>query len=157
MYVSFQIYFLAFTNFTCLKCFLISGTNVAFTRITEITDGISVFDQDGEDLGVSVKAGRTAVLNTILTRSAFLPIFPLLFPPMIMQAVKKSNIIRAGGPLIALEVLTITAFMGIGLPCALALQPQKMTLNVSDLEETFHGIDPKTGQLREVVYANKGL
>ena len=48
-------------------------------------------------------------------------------------------------------------FMGIGLPAALALQPQKMNLNVADLEEQFQGVDPKTGLPRTVVFANKGL
>ena len=133
------------------------GTNVAFTRITEITDGIPVYDKDGDELGVSITAGRTAVMNTVLTRSAFLPIFPLLFPPAIMQVVKKTNLVRAGGPLIAFEVMTITACLGIGLPLALALQPQKMILDVNNLEQIFQGLDPKTGKPREVVYANKGL
>ena len=134
------------------------STNVGFTRMNEMTEGINVFDEEGNDLGISVQAGRTAVLNTVLTRSMFLPVFPLLFPPMIMQAIKKSNMIRAGGPLIAAEVLTITFFMGIGLPCALAIQPQKMVLDVNDLEEHFRlALDPKTGKPREVVYANKGL
>jgi tricarboxylate carrier len=133
------------------------GTNVAFTRITEITDGIPVYDKDGDEVGVSITAGRTAVMSTVLTRSAFLPIFPLLIPPAIMQVVKKTNLVRAGGPLIAFEVMTITACLGIGLPLALALQPQKMTLDVNNLEQIFQGLDPKTGKPREVVYANKGL
>jgi sideroflexin-5 len=133
------------------------SSNVGLTRMNEMTDGISVFDADGDDLGISVNAGRSAVFNTILTRSMFLPVFPLLFPPMVMTGIRKSGLIRAGGPLIAAEVLTITFFMGVGLPCALALQPQKMVLDVNDLEERFRGIDPKTGKPRDVVYANKGL
>ena len=133
------------------------SSNVAFTRMNEMTDGIAVYDGEGDNLGVSVQAGRTAVLNTVLTRSMFLPIFPLLFPPMIMTAVKKSGVVRAGAPLIAVEVLTISLCLGIGLPAALALQPQKMTLDVKDLEERFRGMDPKTGLPREVVFANKGL
>lgn len=133
------------------------STNVGFTRMNEITDGIPIFDEDGDDLGISVNAGKYAVLQTILTRIVFLPIFPLLFPPMIMTAVKKSGVIRAGGPLIAAEVTTIALCLSIGLPCALALQPQKMSLDVNDLEERFHGVDPKTGLQRTIVYANKGL
>lgn len=35
--------------------------------MNEMTDGISVFDADGDDLGTSVNAGRSAVFNTILT------------------------------------------------------------------------------------------
>ena len=134
------------------------GSNVAFTRMNEITDGIPVYDKDGEELGVSVAAGRSAVFNTVLTRSAFLPIFPLLFPPMIVSAAKRAKVVRAGTPgAIMFEVCTIMLFMGIGLPAALALQPQKMSLDVSDLEGKFQGVDPKTGLQRTVVYANKGL
>lgn len=134
------------------------GSNVAFTRMNEMTDGIIVYDADGEELGVSKAAGRSAVFNTILTRSAFLPIFPLLFPPMIVSAAKKSRLIRAGTPsAIMFEVCTIVLFMGIGLPAALALQPQKMSLKVADLETDFQGLDPKTGNPRDIVFANKGL
>jgi tricarboxylate carrier len=134
------------------------GSNVAFTRINEMTDGIAVYDGDGDELGVSVAAGRAAVFNTVLTRSAFLPVFPLLFPPMIVSAAKKAKWIRAGTPAaVVFEVCTIVLFMGIGLPAALALQPQKMNLNVADLEEQFQGVDPKTGLQRTIVFANKGL
>lgn len=134
------------------------GSNVAFTRMNEMTDGIAVYDADGDELGVSIVAGRSAVFNTVLTRSAFLPVFPLLFPPMIVSAAKKAKWIRAGTPAaVMFEVCTIMLFMGIGLPAALALQPQKMNLNVADLEEQFQGVDPKTGLPRTVVFANKGL
>ena len=135
------------------------SSNVAFTRVNEMIDGIHVVDARGNDLGVSVKAGRSAVFNTIITRSMFLPVFPLLLPPTIMSLLTRFRVVTPKTPpAIAAEIAVIALSLGLGLPAALALQPQRMTLRVADLEPEFQGrVDPATGQPYEVVFANKGL
>ena len=133
--------------------------NVAFTRMDEIRNGVHVFDADGNDLGVSVKAGQQAVLKTVTTRSMFLPIFPLLIPPTVMKALRASRVVGKGGPAaMAAEVAIITLCMAIGLPCALAILPQRMVLPVESLEAEFTGrVLESTGKPVTEVYANKGL
>ena len=42
-------------------------------------------DADGNKLGRSIAAGQTAVFRTVTTRSMFLPIFPLVIPPVVMK------------------------------------------------------------------------
>ena len=132
--------------------------NVGFTRMDEIQSGIDVADADGNKLGRSIKAGQVAVFKTVTTRSMFLPIFPLLIPPMVMKGVLATGaVVAGGGAAIAIELVTITACMSIGLPAALALQPLQMELDVSSLEPQFQSMKDKSGQPIKYVYASKGM
>jgi hypothetical protein len=76
---------------------------------------------------------------------------------------------------VAVEVTVIAACMAVGLPCALAIQPQTMTLPVASLEDHIkvHSTIPNTPSKHthihthpqeaaaarglEFVFANKGL
>jgi len=132
--------------------------NVGFTRMDEIQSGIDVADADGNKLGRSIKAGQVAVFKTVTSRSMFLPIFPLLIPPVVMKAVLATGaVVAGGGAAIAIELVTITACMSIGLPAALALQPLQMELDVSSLEPEFQSMKDKSGQPIKFVYASKGM
>ena len=126
--------------------------NVGFTRMDEIRNGIDVCDADGKKLGRSIAAGKVAVFQTVTTRSCFLPIFPLVIPPVVMKAVMATGAVAAGGTAaMIIELVTITACMSIGLPAALALQPLQMELDVKSLEPEFQKLGVKH------VYASKGL
>jgi len=132
--------------------------NVGFTRMDEIQYGIDVADADGNKLGRSIAAGKVAVFKTVTTRSCFLPIFPLLIPPVFMKAVLATGAVAAGGAAaIAIEVVTIAACMSIGLPAALALQPLQMELDVTSLESEFQGLKGQDGKPITHVYASKGM
>merc|ERR1711988_49044 len=62
------------------------SSNVSFTRMEEWAGkGISVCDAEGKDLGMSVKAGQLGVMQTVLTRSCFLPIAPMVLPVIGMK------------------------------------------------------------------------
>ena len=77
----------AFGLFVPYLAVITAGTcNVGFTRMDEIRNGIDVSDADGNVLGRSVAAGKIAVFKTVTTRSCFLPIFPLVIPPLTMKA-----------------------------------------------------------------------
>lgn len=120
--------------------------------------GIDVADADGNKLGRSIAAGKVAVFKTVTTRSCFLPIFPLLIPPVFMKVVLATGAVAAGGAAaIAIEVVTIAACMSIGLPAALALQPLQMELDVSSLESEFQGLKGQDGKPITHVYASKGM
>ena len=132
--------------------------NVGFTRMDEIQNGIDVADADGNVLGRSVAAGKIAVFKTVTSRSCFLPIFPLVIPPVVMKLVFATGAIAAGGMVATVvELCTITACMSIGLPAALALQPLQMELEVSGLEAEFQAMKTKDGKPLTHVYASKGM
>lgn len=134
-----------------------AGTcNVTFTRMEEMRTGISVADEEGNILGNSVAAAKQAVFKTVTTRSMFLPIFPLLIPPITMGILRKSLLKNSPKPLLILAELTVIGVaLGVGLPCALAILPQSMTLDVNDLEPDIQEIAKARGLA--FVYANKGL
>ena len=136
-----------------------AGTcNVSFTRMDEILNGIDVMDHEGTVLGRSVSAGKLAVFKTVTTRSMFLPIIPLLLPTISMNALTSANVIVAGSPTgIAVNIVIITLAMSIALPCALAILPETMELDVSSLEPEFQDRLDTQGQPIKVVFASKGL
>jgi len=136
-----------------------AGTcNVGFARMDEMKNGIEVCDKDGNKIGLSVAAGKIAVFKTVTTRSMFLPIFPLVIPPVVMKAVLATGVIAAGTPLaVVVELGTIAACMSVGLPAALALQPLQMELEVSSLEPAFQGLKSSDGSALTHVYASKGM
>ena len=136
-----------------------AGTcNVGFTRMDEISNGIDVLDAQGRVLGRSVAAGKIAVFRTVTTRSMFLPIFPLIIPPLVMKAVLATRAVAARSAVATLvELATITACMSFGLPRALALQPLQMELDVKELEPQFQGLLAEDGTPITHVYASKGM
>mmetsp|Transcript_6213 Transcript_6213/g.10317 ORF Transcript_6213/g.10317 Transcript_6213/m.10317 type:complete len:158 (+) Transcript_6213:1-474(+) len=132
--------------------------NVGFTRLDEIQNGIDVSDADGNVVGRSVAAGQVAVFKTVTSRSMFLPIFPLLIPPVVMKIVGAAGLVAPKTPLsVAVELATITACLSVGLPCALALQPQRMELDVASLEPNFQRLKAADGAPVRTLFASKGL
>lgn len=133
-------------------------SNVAFTRMEEMKQGVPVMDHNGNTLGVSQKAGIEGVKLTVLSRSCFLPIFPLVLPPLIMSAANKVSAIRSNRPVaIFVELLAITACMAVGLPAAIAIFPQEVELSTSKLEDRFQNLLDSDGNLLTTVLINKGL
>ena len=129
------------------------GLNVALTRMDEIQNGITVRDASGKDVGISKSAGALAVYKTVTTRSLFLPVAPMLLPPVLMKVLN----MRPGNPALAIEIIVIALCMGLALPCALALLPEEMELDVNDLEKEFHNLKDKNGNAIRYLYAAKGL
>ena len=136
-----------------------AGTcNVGFTRMDEIRNGIDVSDADGNVLGRSVAAGKIAVFKTVTTRSCFLPIFPLVIPPLTMKALGAvAGLVPGSAAAIVAELSIITCSMSIGLPAALALAPLRMELDPTSLEPEFHALKGKDGTPMTTVYAAKGM
>jgi len=132
------------------------SANVSFTRMEEWTGkGVSVCDEDGKDLGISLKAGQQGVLQTVITRSCFLPIAPMVMPIFGMKLL--SPILIIPGSAVVAELLLITVCISGMLPVALSLLPQKMPLSVSALEPEFQNLKDSKGNPITTVFANKGL
>ena len=127
--------------------------NIAFTRMDEVFSGVNVAREDGKVIGTSILAGKLAVGQTILTRGLCLPIVPMLLPPLVMKALAMTP----GGAALAVEVAVITTCMGLALPAALALMPQKMELSVQHLEVEFQTLSDANGKPVLHLYADKGL
>ena len=137
----------AFGLFVPYLAVITAGTcNVGFTRMDEIRNGIDVSDADGNVLGRSVAAGKIAVFKTVTTRSCFLPIFPLVIPPLTMKALGAVAGLVPGSAAAIVAGSIITCSMSIGLPAALALAPLRMELDPTSLEPEFHALKGKDGK-----------
>jgi len=131
------------------------SSNVGFTRMEEWNGkGVTIFDAEGKELGMSPKAGQQAVLQTVLTRSCFLPIFPMVVPPLIMSALPTIGFAPVA---IAVECVVIAGAIGCMLPVALSILPQKMEVSVASLEPQFQNLKDAKGNPVTTVFANKGL
>jgi hypothetical protein len=94
---------------------------------------------------------------TVLSRNVFLPIMPMLLPPIVMGAI--GPMIAGAGAAVAVttECCVIAACIGLGLPLAIAVFPQEMALDATSLEPEFHGLTDSTGAPITQLYCNKGL
>ena len=93
-----------------------------------------------------------------MSRSCFLPIFPLVLPPVIMSAAHRIKMVQRSKPLaLMVELLAITACMSMGLPAAIAIFPQQMSIEARKLEPQFHHLTDVQGRSLEYLYYNKGL
>lgn len=131
--------------------------NVFMMRGEEIRKGISVFDKDGNDLGSSKKAAFQAVGETAASRVInATPI--MVIPPLLMVRLQR-NFLRGKGLLAEtatnLGLIALTSFAV--LPFALAVFPQKRTVGVGKLEEEFHNLRDKNGNMISQVQFNRGM
>lgn len=65
------------------------ASNIVFSRKNELLSGATVTDADGNVLGNSVKAGRSVVMQTALSRGLFIPAPVLLLPPLLMAGIRR--------------------------------------------------------------------
>eukprot|EP00928_Gymnodinium_smaydae_P048289 TRINITY_DN32278_c0_g1_i1.p1 TRINITY_DN32278_c0_g1~~TRINITY_DN32278_c0_g1_i1.p1 ORF type:complete len:394 (-),score=74.78 TRINITY_DN32278_c0_g1_i1:262-1443(-) len=132
------------------------SANVSFTRMEEWQGkGISVCDAEGNDLGMSKTAGQLGVMQTVLSRSCFLPIAPMVMPVLAMKLLKPFLTVKPVA--IVAELVLITGCISGMLPVALSILPQKMEIDVKKLEPEFQNLKDSKGQPITTVFANKGL
>lgn len=132
--------------------------NVFLMRRKELTEGIGVYDKQGQLLGKSQTAGWLAVSQVAISRVA--TSFPCLtLPPLIMSRLENTRLFRGSPTMSFVANLTlITGAMMTALPAAVALFPQYGTVSVDKLEDRFHNlIDKSTGKRIEEVTYNKGI
>ncbi|XP_053290014.1 sideroflexin-5a isoform X2 [Pleuronectes platessa] len=108
--------------------------NVLLMRHSELSEGISVLDDQGDVVGTSRVAARHALLETALTR-VVLPMPILLLPPLIMSMLEKLPLLqRQRGLVLPVHSLVCLAAFGLALPLAISLFPQMSQISVSRLE-----------------------
>lgn len=134
------------------------SANILFTRSQEIQQGVSIFDESGNEVGVSKTAAFIGIKKTIISRGLGLPLPVILLPGIFMTTLEKSGVV-AGKPKLklALELSCITVCLAGALPATLAMFPQKLPLSVGELELEFHDLSTKDGRKIDTVYVNKGL
>ena len=76
--------------------------NVIFTRWPEVESGVPIRDLDGNVLGSSSLAAKESIKLTVLSRNAFLPMTPMLVPPLVMGALRGAMPIMAAGGAVAM-------------------------------------------------------
>ena len=130
------------------------AANIYATRRVEITEGISITDENGNRLGMSQEAGKQAVMKTILTRAIGLPLPVLVLPPLILKTLP--TVSHPQGK-IALELVVIAMSLAGALPATVAIYPQTIALDVNSLEPEFRNLVNSSGEIIKTVYANKGL
>eukprot|EP00055_Hartaetosiga_balthica_P003680 m.8608 g.8608 ORF g.8608 m.8608 type:complete len:332 (+) comp3198_c0_seq1:27-1022(+) len=130
--------------------------NLALIRQTELTEGVSVFAEDGTPFGKSKVAGRDAIEKCAITRALWC--IPICMPPFIMASLEKIPIMKANKKIaLAVELVVIFACIQIGVPPALAAFPQRDSLPVNVLEEEFQNRTDGNGNRVDRVFFNKGL
>lgn len=131
--------------------------NVFLMRGQEIKKGITVFDQDGNELGTSKKAAFQAVGETALSRVInATPI--MVVPPLILVQLQKSVLKNKSlGVLTFANLGLIFSTSLVALPFALAVFPQRRFVHASSLEEKFHGLKDKNGAEIDIVWFNRGI
>ncbi|ETV66042.1 hypothetical protein, variant [Aphanomyces astaci] len=131
--------------------------NAVFMRLSELTDGIDILDDEGVPRGRSQEAGKQSLTQVALTRVA-LPVPILLFPPFILEAVKKANALpknRFGRVFTEIGIVTLCIWGAF--PAAIALFPQYGSIPASQVEPQFQHLKNSKGQpITEFTY-NKGI
>jgi tricarboxylate carrier len=150
-----QMFFNFLINVTAIGC---AGVlNVLIMRSKELSDGITLTDSEGNDMGRSPKIGKDAVLKTAFSR-IILPIPPLLLPTVAFYLMEKRNLVPKNK---VAKILTETAIffssMAFAPPLCCAIFEQTSKVHVSKLEPHFHNLKDKNGRPIEELYYNKGL
>ncbi len=69
------------------------AANILFSRQSELREGAPVADASGRVHGDSVAAGRSVVLQTVLSRGLFIPMPVLLLPHAIMKGLERLRLV----------------------------------------------------------------
>ena len=134
-------------------------SNLGFSRMGEIVNGTTVYDEEKNDRGLSKVAGLQGVVQTGFSRGLMVPSACLLIPVVAESIFGKLKLLpKAGGAGIKIFQLTWICFALQGaLPAALAVFPQTSTYEVAELEPQFHFlVDSKNKPVKQL-FANKGL
>lgn len=132
--------------------------NVFLMRSEELKKGISVFDNDGNDLGTSKKAAFYAIGETAASRAInATPVMAV--PPLILVRLQRTKFLKGKSKLFetAVNIGLIFATSLVALPFALAVFPQKKIIPATSLEEKFHHLTDKDGKPLETVQFNRGM
>lgn len=126
-------------------------------RMGEMEKGIKIYDEDGNEMGISKITAKMAVYQTAFSRILLsLPTFTI--PGVSLFIFDKMGMLpKSGLPRTALELSVVTFALWNALPWSVSLFPQNGEIQASKLETEFHNLRSKDGQVIEKFYYNKGL
>ena len=126
-------------------------------RMGEMSRGIKIQDESGEDMGISKKSAEKAVMHTSLSRLIMsAPTF--IIPGVTMVLLDKFGLIpKSRLPKTMMDLTVITMALCIALPVSVSLFPQRGSIDASDIEPEFRELRNKHGQIITKYYYNKGL
>ncbi|KAH3677146.1 hypothetical protein WICMUC_001901 [Wickerhamomyces mucosus] len=131
--------------------------NVFAMRSEEIKKGISVFDENGDEVGTSKTAAIYAVGETAASR--VINATPIMVIPPLLLVKLQQSVLKGKGlgiqTLANLGLITVTSFAV--LPFALAIFPQYQGISVNRLEASLTGKKDKNGKEIDTVYFNRGI
>lgn len=132
--------------------------NIPMMRQQEILNGITVTDENGNQLGQSKKAAMKGITQVVVSRIT-MAAPGMIIMPIIMQRMEKLKFMQKitflHGPI---QVMMVGVFLIFMVPAACSLFPQQCSLAVSKLEpELRESIVSKYGDGIKYVYFNKGL
>ncbi|KAK0681718.1 SFXN2 protein, partial [Pygoscelis papua] len=132
--------------------------NIPMMRQQEIINGVTVTDEDNNELGRSRRAAAKGIAQVVVSRIT-MAAPGMIILPIIMERLEKFPFMQRirvlHGPL---QVLLCGGFLLFMVPAACALFPQRCSLALADLElELRESIVAKHGDKVPYVYFNKGL
>ena len=126
-------------------------------RMGEMSRGIKIQDEHGEEMGISKKSAEKAVIQTSFSRMVLSgPIF--ILPGLSMFLLDKVGLIpRARIPKTILELTVISLALWVALPLSVSLFPPRGEIEASEIESEFREMRNSKGELVTRYYYNKGL
>ncbi|KAF9309521.1 Tricarboxylate/iron carrier [Linnemannia elongata] len=135
-----------------------AGTvNVFLMRGKEISEGIDVYDSEGNSVGKSQKAGLSAITQVAISR--ILTNFPVLtIPPLVLSQWERTAWSQQyPKAVIPINLAVISLCLMTALPLAIAAFPQYANVDVKTLEERFWNLKDSKGEPIKTLTYNKGL
>lgn len=135
-----------------------AGTvNVFLMRGKEISEGIDVYDAEGNSMGKSQKAGISAISQVAISR--ILTNFPVLtIPPLVLSQWERTAWSQQyPKAVIPINLAVISLCLMTALPLAIAAFPQYANVEVETLEERFWDLKDSKGERIKTLTYNKGL
>lgn len=131
--------------------------NIPCMRSREVLHGVPIFDENGNKLGESKVAARSAITQVVFSR-IMMATPGMMIPPFIMEYLNKKHFMQRMPYLNApIQVLLVGFFLIFATPLCCALFPQKSSLGVSHLEKDIQEKIKSLPNPPEKVYFNKGL
>ncbi len=131
--------------------------NIPLMRQRELVEGIDIKTREGEVLGKSKEAAKTAVAQVVPSR--ILMATPgMFFPPMIMANLETTSLLRSMPGLGAPIMVAMTGLcLSFSTPLCCALFPQEAAIGLDQVEPELKAKAEKMKPVPQEFYYNKGL
>ncbi|XP_014665525.1 PREDICTED: sideroflexin-1-like [Priapulus caudatus] len=131
--------------------------NIPLMRFSELTDGIPVFDENGNRIGDSVKAAERAIPMVLLSR-IMMASPGMVIPAIVINKMEGGKLFRRFPWAVApVQVMLVGACLVFATPLCCAIFPQNSSINVSSLEPALQEKVAKWDNPPTTAYYNKGL